>query len=223
MSGVPGVVFDLDGVLVASEHLWELGWEEVAATRNVVWSAANTRACQGKSVPEWADYIADLTGLPSDHVRDHVVGYVVASYDSGEVTLLPYAADLVAGACARGPIGLATSAPREVIDRVLRFPELTGRFTATVSSAEVPRGKPSPDVYLAAIDRCGLAAHRSLAVEDSSNGIRAAAAAGLKVVGMEHAQYPVAPDARALAVAVYGSLRDVADHIFSALDREVAR
>ena len=75
-------------------------------------------------------------------------------------------------------------------------------FSATVSSAEVPRGKPSPDVYAEAVRRLGVDPARSAAVEDSSNGIRAAAAAGLTVIAVAHEQYPIAPDALALASSV---------------------
>jgi HAD superfamily hydrolase (TIGR01509 family) len=150
------------------------------------------------------------------------VSLVTDAYDRDEVALLPHAAELVRGASRRVPVGLATSAPREVIDRVVGRPELTGCFSATVSSAEVPQGKPSPDVYLAALERLGGDASCSFAVEDSSNGIRAAAAAGLTVLGIEHAQYPVAADAAALAIGVFDSLEDVADRLFADLDRAAA-
>jgi HAD superfamily hydrolase (TIGR01509 family) len=216
------VVFDLDGVIVASEHLWEEGWWQVSLRQGVDWTAADTRACQGKSVPEWAAYVAGRTGLIADQARHQVIKHVTDAYDGGAVELLPFAAELVNGASQRVPIGLATSAPREVIERVIEFPQIAGCFAVTVSSAEVARGKPSPDVYRAAIDRLGGDPARSFAVEDSSNGIRAAAAAGLTVLGMEHEQYPIAPDAAALTVAVYSSLEDVAEHMFAGLAAEMS-
>jgi HAD superfamily hydrolase (TIGR01509 family) len=216
------VVFDLDGVIVASEHLWEAGWRQVSQARGVEWTAADTRACQGKSVPEWADYLAQRTGLSCHRARAAVVRHVTDAYDRHEVALLPHAAELVHGASRRVPVGLATSAPREVIERVVARRELAGCFTATVSSAEVARGKPSPDVYLAALERLGGDPARSFAVEDSSNGIRAAAAAGLSVLGIEHSQYPVAEDAAGLAAVVFRSLRDVADRLFADLDEALA-
>jgi beta-phosphoglucomutase-like phosphatase (HAD superfamily) len=212
------VVFDLDGVIVASEHLWEEGWWQVSLRQGVDWTATDTRACQGKSVPEWAAYMAGRTGLLPDQARDQVIGHVTDAYDRGAVELLPFAVELVTGASRRVPIGLATSAPREVIERVLGFPEIGGCFEVTVSSAEVERGKPSPDVYRAAINRLGGDPAKSFAVEDSSNGIRAAAGAGLNVLGIEHQQYPIAPDAAALTVAVYSCLEDVAEHLLAGLD-----
>lgn len=216
------VVFDLDGVIVASEHLWEQGWRAASRGRGMDWTPGDTRACQGKSVPEWADYVADRTGLTPEQARAEVVGYVTSAYDRGEVSLLPHAADLVRAASSRVPVGLATSAPREVIDRVMARPELAGCFTATVSSAEVPRGKPSPDVYLAALERLDGDPERSFAIEDSSNGIRAAAAAGLRVFGLEHAQYPLAADAVCLAAGIFESLEEVAVRLSGDLDRALA-
>ena len=216
------VVFDLDGVIVASEHLWEEGWRRVSRAQGREWLEADTRECQGKSVPEWAHYLADRSGLTPPQARDAVVAYVMDAYDNGEVPLLPHAAELVQGVSRRVPVGLATSAPREVIDRVVARPELAGCFTATVSSAEVARGKPSPDVYLAALEQLNGDPSRSFAVEDSSNGIRAAAAAGLRVIGIENPQYPVAEDAARLATVILRSLLDVADRLFADLDREPA-
>lgn len=216
------VVFDLDGVLVLSEHLWEEGWRSVSAAHGYAWTDADTRACQGKSVPEWAEFLGVRCGISADEAGPPVIGYVVSAYERGDVPLLPGALDMVRAAAARVPIALATSAPREIIDRVMGTTELGEHFTATVSSAEVAAGKPNPDVYLEAVRRLGADSARSLAVEDSSNGIRAAAAAGLTVLGMEHAQYPVAPDAAALTFGVFDSLEAVAVNLVALLDTERA-
>ena len=217
-TGSACVVFDLDGVIVASEYLWEEGWAHAARSRGAEWTARDTSACQGSSVGEWSDYVAERTGLSSSQARDHVISYVTGVYDSGVVDLLPGAADMVRSAASRVPVGLATSAPREVIERVVARPELSGCFTVTVSSAEVARGKPSPDVYAAAVSRLHCDPADSFAVEDSSNGIRAASAAGLTVLGLEHQQYPIAPDARALTRAVFTSAGELSAHLMAQLD-----
>jgi len=212
------VVFDLDGVLVHSEHLWEQGWEKVSSSHGYAWTGENTRACQGKSVPEWSEYLGDLCGINGEAAGAAVIALVVGAYDRGEVPLLPGALELVQAAAARVPIGLATSAPREIIERVMRTTPLGAHFTVTVSSAEVPAGKPSPDVYLEAIRQLNADPTRSFGVEDSSNGIRAAAAAGLTVLGMEHSQYPVAADAAALTWRVFHSIPDVTVALVELLD-----
>ena len=205
----PGVVFDLDGVLVESEHLWEESWIAYAADHDYTWTQEDTRTCQGMSVPEWGAYVAARTGVNQQQASDGVVDLVAGRYESGEVTLLPGAHDMVADIAEQVPLALASSAPRRIIETVMDTMGLGPYFSATVSSAEVPRGKPSPDVYTEAVRRLGVDPSRSFAVEDSSNGIRAASGAGLTVVAMPADQYPLAPDAAELAVSVQHTVSDV--------------
>lgn len=212
------VVFDLDGVLVMSEHLWEEAWVSVSADHGYAWSSEDTRTCQGKSVPEWAQYLARRAGMETDQAATAVIGSVAAAYDRGEVPLIHGALELVQAAASRVPVALASSAPREIIDRVMTTTAVGEYFKVTVSSAEVAAGKPAPDVYNEAIAKLGAKSSRSLAVEDSSNGIRAASAAGLAVLGMEHPQYPIDLDAAGRVIGVYHTLHDVTDVLVWFLD-----
>jgi HAD superfamily hydrolase (TIGR01509 family) len=216
-SAARGVVFDLDGVLVLSEHLWEEGWTAYAAQRGYSWTEDDTRQCQGMSVAEWSAYLIRRTsGEPRD-AADAVIAHVAAAYRSGEVSLLEGAAELVATVASRVPIALATSAPRTIIDTVMATMGLGPHFSATVSSAEVRAGKPAPDVYVEAANRIGIDPAVSFAVEDSSNGVRAAAAAGLSVLAIEHDRYPLAADAAALALSVHRSLDQILDQLIRRL------
>ncbi|NLU70293.1 HAD family phosphatase [Streptomyces sp. HNM0574] len=193
------VVFDMDGVLVESEHLWEELWTAFAAERGAAWGPEQTKSCQGMSAPEWAAFLTEFAG-GGDSAEDTeraVVDGMIAKLEGGDIELLPGAREMVTEAASLGPIALASSAPRRVIDGVLVHHEVDHHFKATVSSAEVPRGKPSPDVYLAAAEKLGVPAAKCLAVEDSSNGLRAAAAAGMTVVAIPNPQYPPAEDALA--------------------------
>lgn len=209
---VTGVVFDLDGVVADTEHLWEAAWTACCKRRGRAWTREDTSGVQGMSAPEWARHIAGLLGTPDAvrEVEDFCVTYVVDAVAAGRGPLLEGAYDLVVDVSERVPVALASSAARRVIDAVLTHHDLTSSFTATVSSAEVLRGKPSPDVYLEAARRIGCGAGGSrdastddmgtcLAVEDSGNGIRAAHAAGLHVVAIPNPVYPPAPEALALA------------------------
>jgi HAD superfamily hydrolase (TIGR01509 family) len=218
-SGPRGVVFDLDGVLVRSEHLWEEGWLAYADRHGRPWTSQDTRACQGMSVPEWGRYLADRTSHDADDATAAVVASVVAAYRAGAVALAIGARELVADAAARGPVALATSAPREVIEVVMDGMGLGTSFTAAVSSAEVRAGKPDPAVYLEAMRQAGIST--GLAVEDSSNGVRAAARAGLRVLAVPDAAYPLAPDAAALADSVHTSLGSVRERLVALLDQGV--
>jgi HAD superfamily hydrolase (TIGR01509 family) len=209
--GFGAVVFDMDGVLVDSEHLWEENWAAYAARHGVEWTATDTATVQGMSSPEWSSYLAERSGTPETHqeVEEAVVDGMIASIKAGEAPLLPGADAMVRDASAQVPIALASSAARRVIDAVLDTHGLTAWFTATVSSSEVAHGKPSPDVYLEAASRLGRTGPECLGVEDSSNGIRAAVAAGLTVIALPNPTYPPKPDAVEQASAVAENNDDV--------------
>lgn len=217
------VVFDMDGVLVESEHLWEELWTRFAAHRGARWQADQTRQVQGMSAPEWAAFLADFAGAEEDARQTEriVVDGMVAALDAGRIELLSGARSMVTEVAECAPVALASSAPRRVIDAVLDRHGLSRYFHATVSSAEVPNGKPSPDVYRAAADRLGTPAGDCLAVEDSSNGLRAAAAAGMTVVAIPNPQYPPAADALAAASFASGDHDEVRRFLLTRLGRPV--
>ena len=213
------VVFDLDGVLVESEHLWEEMWSRHAARSGVPWTAADTAHVQGMSAPEWSGHLADrIGGLDPAAVETAVVDDMVAALEGGRIEPYRGAVAMVRDVAGRVPIALATSAPRRLVDAVLARHGLAASFTATVSSAEVARGKPGPEVYLAAAARLGVAAADCLAVEDSANGLRAAHAAGMTVVAIPHPTYPPAPDALALATRVVDGVPAAHRELLARLD-----
>jgi HAD superfamily hydrolase (TIGR01509 family) len=204
------VVFDLDGVLVDSEHLWDRARRELVAERGGRWRDGATQEMMGMSSPEWSRYLHDELGveLEPTEISADVVRRLEVLYRE-ELPLLPGAREAVLAAAQRWPLGLASSANREIIDLVLELAELEDAFTATVSSEEVAHGKPAPDVYLEAARRLGVAAADCTAVEDSSNGLRSAAAAGMTVVALPNPRFPPAADALALATVVIGSLDEL--------------
>ena len=199
---VDAVVFDLDGVLIDSEHLWEEAWTAYCTAAGYRWTAADTAAAQGMSTLEWSAYIARVVDRPDqapaivDYCVTVLLRRIVAD---GEGAPLPGARELVTEVSRLVPVALASSAARRVIDAVLVHHGLADLFAATVSSEEVAQGKPSPDVYLEAARRLGLQPGRCVAVEDSTNGILAAVAAGLAVVAIPNTQYPPGREATAAA------------------------
>ena len=223
-ASVTGVVFDLDGVIIDSEHLWEQSWRSYAASRGSTWTHDDTIAVQGMSSPEWSAYLAVLVGDPdaASEVADFCVGYLIDQMAVGEGDMIDGARELLESVSARVRIALASSAPRRAIDAVLARHALSDLFTATVSSEEVPRGKPSPDVYLEAVRRLGIEPSDGLAIEDSSNGIRSAHAAGLVVVAIPNPTYPPHPDAAALAQHVALDHVDARRFVLSTLATPVA-
>jgi HAD superfamily hydrolase (TIGR01509 family) len=197
---IDAVVFDLDGVLVDSEQLWDDVRRGLASDAGLEWPATATRDMMGMSSPEWSRYMHDVVGLPEtpDEINRLVVAGMIERYEAGP-PWLPGALEAVRATAARWPLGLASSSNRELIDTVLEAGGLTDLFRVTVSSEEVARGKPAPDVYLEAARRLGVAPERAAAIEDSHNGIRSAKAAGMRVVAIPNPHFP--PDDEALALA----------------------
>jgi HAD superfamily hydrolase (TIGR01509 family) len=132
--------------------------------------------------------------------------------------LLPGAVEAVRRLAARWPLALASSANRPIIDLVVERAGLGEAFTVTVSSEEVARGKPAPDVYLEAARRLGADPRRCAAVEDSANGLRSAAAAGMRVVAVPNRRYPPAPELVGTADLVLADLRELTPAAIAQLD-----
>jgi HAD superfamily hydrolase (TIGR01509 family) len=169
------------------------------------WTDAATRDMLGMSSKEWPVYVVGQLGaqLTPAEVNTAVVQAMLDGYRR-ELPLLPGAREAVERLAARGPLGLASYSNREVIDLVLERMGVTDRFAATVSSEEVARGKPAPDVYLEALRRLGVST--ATAIEDSENGIKSAHAAGLRVIAIPNPHFPPAPEALALADEVLPDL-----------------
>ena len=215
---IEAVVFDLDGVLIDSEPVWEEVRRGLVAERGGHWAPDAQRRLMGMSTPEWARYLSqDLgVGLPPDQVAAMVIDRMAARYRE-QLPLMPDAVEAVQRLAARWPLGLASSAPAVLIDTVLEAAGLRPYFQVTMSTEQVPHGKPAPDIYLAVTSRLGVEPARCAAVEDSSNGLRSAAAAGMRVIAIPHPRYPPDPDALARASLVLPSLAELTPDAVSAL------
>jgi len=217
---VHAVVFDLDGVLVDSEQLWDVVRRGVAAEAGRPWPTEATRAMQGMSTAEWSAYLSDTVGIPAkpEEVAATVVDRMAAQYDA-QLPLIPGAVEVVQRLGRRWPLGLASSSPRRLIDTVLRTAGLAQRFQVNVSTEEVGAGKPSPAVYQTVVGRLGVDPWQAVAIEDSSNGLRSAATAGLGVLAVPHAAFPPSEDALALADVVVNSLDEITLELVASMGR----
>jgi HAD superfamily hydrolase (TIGR01509 family) len=195
------IVFDLDGVLVDSEQVWDDVRRRVVADRGGRWTDEATTTMQGMSTPEWARYLTTLGASGSPEELARAVTAAMADRYRAHVPLLPGAVEAVTALSRRWPLGVASSSPPGLIGVVLAAAGIAGRFRVTVSSEDVARGKPAPDVYLAAAERLHAEPATCVAVEDSANGLRSAAAAGMTVVAVPNPHYPPPADALALARA----------------------
>jgi HAD superfamily hydrolase (TIGR01509 family) len=210
------VVFDLDGILIDSEQVWDDVREALAHDRGGRWHERAQRDMMGMSSPEWSRYMHERIGLSEspEEINRIVVERMLERYAEGP-PWLPGAVETVRRLAADFVLGLASSSNRELIDRVLAAGEIAACFRATVSSEEVAAGKPAPDVYLEVARRLGVDPQLCTAVEDSHNGIRSAKAAGMRCVAIPNAQFPPG-DAVAEADAVVASLEELTPQVLVA-------
>ena len=214
---IDAVVFDLDGVILDTEELWDEVREALARERGGRSSDQAQADMMGMSSKEWSRYMHDALGLadPPEEISREVVQRMLDRYAQG-LPLIDGAVEAVERLAAHWPLGLASSSNRELIDRALEVSGLDGYFRETVSSEEVERGKPAPDVYLEAARRLGVEPTRCAAVEDSASGIRSAHAAGMRVVAIPNRAFPPPADALALAAVALSSIRDLKPEVMEA-------
>ncbi len=203
---IEAVIFDLDGVIVDTEQVWDEVREALVHERGGRWSESAQADMMGMSSPEWSAYMHDELGLEEEpaEINEEVVRRMLGRYRS-DLPLIPGAVEAVQRLAGSFRLAVASSSNRPLIEAVLEGAAVAPLFEAVVSSEEVARGKPAPDVYLEAARRLGVEPARCAAVEDSSNGLRAAHAAGMRVLALPNAHYPPAADALALADSVLGS------------------
>ncbi|HMI99638.1 MAG TPA: HAD family phosphatase [Gaiellaceae bacterium] len=207
---IEAVVFDLDGVLVDTEELWDEARRQIAEERGGRWREDAQRAMMGMSSKEWSRFMHDEIGVPDppEQINAEVVRRLEELFRE-RLPVIPGALDAVRRLAARWPLAIASSSNRPIIDLSLELTDGAGLFRATVSSEEVGRGKPAPDVYLEAARRLEVDPPRCAAVEDSENGIRSAAAAGMKVIAIPNVVFPPSDEALALAAVVVASLDEL--------------
>ena len=212
------IIFDLDGVLLDSEQRWNEAKEALVREAGGTWLEEAPEVMMGMSSPEWSAYLRDDLGVQRDldAINDDVVRRMHSSYEDG-LPLLPGALETVRALAARWPLGLASSSNREIIDVFLERSGVGNLFGATVSSEQVARGKPAPDVYLETARRLDVDPRACVAIEDSANGLRAAHAAGMPVIAAPNPHYPPGDDALALAAAVVDGVGDVTPELLEGL------
>lgn len=207
---VKAVVFDLDGVLIETEEIWDEVRGDYIVRLGGRYDEEAQRAMMGMSSKEWSAYLAGDLGVPrtAEQVNADVVELMAASYRE-HLPLIDGAVEAVERLAAVFVLGVASSSNRELIDLVLELSGLGQHFHATVSSEEVPRGKPAPDVYLEACRRLGVEPAQAAAVEDSHSGIASAKAAGVRVIAIPNPSYPPGDEAMAQADLVLRSLAEL--------------
>jgi HAD superfamily hydrolase (TIGR01509 family) len=207
---IDAVVFDLDGVIVDSEQVWDEVRVAYVRESGRPFPERATRDMMGMSSPEWSRYLSEKLGVPGtpEEINAAVVSRMLDRYAHGP-PFIDGAVDAVRRIAERWPVAVASSSNRELIDVVLAEAGLDSLGRVSVSSEEVARGKPAPDVYLEALRRLGVEPSRAVAVEDSHNGIRSAKSAGMRVIAIPNPHFPPDEEALALADVVLDSIREL--------------
>ncbi|MDE3189295.1 MAG: HAD family phosphatase [Acidobacteriota bacterium] len=213
---IRAVVFDLDGVLIQSEEVWDEVRERYVRERGGRYDDEIQRAMMGMSSTEWSRYLHEAAGVPDapEEINAAVVHRMLDAYRE-HLPLIPGAVEAVRRLADRFTLGVASSSNRELIDTVLEVAGLAPSFSATASSEEVARGKPAPDVYLEAARRLGVDPAGCAAIEDSHGGIRSAKSAGMRVIAIPNPTYPPGDEALALADVTVGSLGELTAGVVS--------
>ncbi|HEY3142285.1 MAG TPA: HAD family phosphatase [Acidimicrobiales bacterium] len=207
---IEGVVFDLDGVLIDSEPIWNGVRREFVLSHGGRWRDGADRQMMGMSTSEWARFLHDELGveLPAPEIAEQVVSEM-STRIAGDPPLRPGAVEAVERVAKRWRLGLASSSPARLIEHTLDAAGLAALFGVTLSTEEVGKGKPAPDVYLEVARRLRARPERCTAIEDSTNGLRAARAAGMRVVAVPTETYPPDPAELERADAVIDTLHDL--------------
>ena len=209
MEALPqAIVFDMDGTLTDSEEEWDVIRRGLAEEDGVPWPDGATQAMMGMSTPEWSTYLVESVGLRGtpDEAAQRTIGGMADAYHAGRIPLLPGAVDAVHRMAEVAPLGVASSSPRVLIDAGLELLGVRDLVGVIVSTEEVERGKPHPDGFLAACEQLGVDPASTVAIEDSTNGIKSALAAGMKVVAVPPRFHPPAADVLERAHAVVDNL-----------------
>jgi HAD superfamily hydrolase (TIGR01509 family) len=209
-AAVAAVVFDLDGVLVDTEPYWADAKRELVADAGGEWREDAATEMLGMSGPEWSEYMRKELGVPleADEIGRRVVDGMLGRIAEG-VPLLPGAREAITAIAERWPVAIASSADRPVIEAVLRETELESFVDVVVSSGETGRGKPAPDVYLAAAEQLGVAPQAAVAIEDSGNGMLSAKAAEMALIAIPNPNTAVDDSALAQADVVLSSIAEL--------------
>lgn len=218
---IDAVIFDLDGVIIDTEEVWNSVRHEFAGAHGGHWNKKGDQPLvMGANSMQWAASMRENNGvaLSDQEIYEGITKRLRGRYER-HLPLIPGAREAIGALAAEYSLGVASSSPPEIIEYALELAQLRGYFDAVVSSDDVAVGKPAPDVYREACARLGVSPERSAAVEDSTGGIQAAFSAGLAVVAIPNPEFPPSADAVALADVVLGSIAELDGAVVASLRR----
>ena len=207
---IKAIVWDMDGLLIDSEPVWDLARKRMANERGVDWNKQDHFNVMGVSTQEWVDYMIERIGLtmPPQEVQDTIIDHMAAIYLE-EIPFRPNAVEKVQWLASLYPSCIASGSPRKLIDIVSNDPRMAPHLQFTLAADEVGFGKPHPGVYLEAAKRIGFAPEYCLCLEDSPNGVLSGHRAGMQVINIPDPEMPLTPEQAGYADLVLGSLSEI--------------
>ena len=218
---IKAIIFDMDGLLVDSEPMWDRARAEMAAQAGYDWTSDDHKAVMGISTEDWTIYMIERLELSMtpEAVAEFIILWMVERYKQ-QIPFFPGAVEAVQLAAQHFPIGLASGSPPQLIDIVVQDARLQGLFQVVLSADTVGAGKPSPDVYLEAARQMGFQPGHCVCIEDSGNGILAGKRAGMKVIAIPDPRFPPHLDKLIQADVVVDSLNAFSMEIIQHLSED---
>ena len=215
---IEAIIFDMDGLLIDSEPIWDQARAKMAARAGKTWNHQDHLNIMGVSTDYWVQYMMDRLELNStkQEVQEEVIQQMVSLYKK-EIPFRPYAVEAVRWAAQRYPTALASGSPPQLIEMVTQSASLKGCFKVVVSSDEIGVGKPDPTIYLETARRLGFAPENCLCIEDSAFGVLSGHRANMYVINVPDPKFPLSVEQANYANLVLGSLGDLNERAITRL------
>ena len=212
---IKAIIFDMDGLLIDSEPIWYRAKEELMAEHNMPWNWEHQKNSMGVSTQTWVNYIHSLLEgkLTQDEVLHGVIDRMKTFYRNGEIGLMPGAKEALELAKQNYRVGLASGSFKDLLYGAVDVNKWNDIFDEILSSDDLERGKPFPDIYEIVMERLGVLPSETVVLEDSRDGIKAGVAAGAKVIAVPSKDAPVPEDVLKSAAAVIDSLYELPEII----------
>lgn len=206
---IEAIIFDMDGLLIDSEPCWDEARRIMANEVGVDWNKDDHKAVMGVSTHEWVSYMKKRLSLEIEdkELEERIISNMRQIY-SERIPFLPGALETVTLASSNYPTGLASGSPQGLIDTVTSDPGLQGKFQVILSGDNFEKGKPAPDIYLAAAKHLQVEPEKCVCLEDSGNGILAGKNAGMKVIAVPDPRFMPSQEKLGQADLILSSLQD---------------
>ena len=217
---IKAIVWDMDGLLIDSEPVWNAARKKMAADHGVHdWNQQDHFNVMGVSTEEWVNYMTERIGLtmPPEEVEAAIIDAMVEMYKEG-IPFRPNAVEKIQWGASLYPSCIASGSPRKLIDIVSASPLVAPYMQFTLAADEVGFGKPNPAVYLESAKRLGIAPEHCLVLEDSPNGVLAGHRAGMKVIAIPDEEMPLSDEAAAAADVILDNLGEFSAEIIDQLN-----